>query len=91
MVKHWFPIGLPPLSQPPRASHRRELSSLRKIHYKESAKSPGDDFPMPFKWKLSIDLDEGHPPLGHENDVLLGLCGKLIYIGSYEGEGEVHL
>jgi hypothetical protein len=51
----------------------------------------GYDFKMPFKWRISIDLDEGHPPLGHENDGLLALCEKLIYIGSYEGEGEVHV
>lgn len=51
----------------------------------------GYDFRMPFKWRISIDLDEGNPPLGHENDGLLALCEKLIYIGSYEGEGEVHV
>lgn len=50
------------------------------------------DFKLPFRWEVSVDLTEGHPPLGHENDGLLALCDKLIYIGTYdEGEGEVHV
>jgi hypothetical protein len=49
------------------------------------------DFKMPFKWNVVINLREGQPLLGHENDGLLALCEKLIYIGSYEGEGEVHV
>lgn len=50
------------------------------------------DFGIPLKWDFSMMLMEGDPPLGHENDGLLALCDKLIYLGTYdEGEGEVHV
>jgi hypothetical protein len=52
----------------------------------------GYDFGIPLKWDFSMMLMEGDPPLGRENDGLLALCDKLIYLGTYEeGEGEVHV